>query len=77
MEGTPIESKPSGSRLLQGSFNSKYTKLTVIGCYVPTEDAEEADKYAFYDQPQTVIDEVLTHDLLMVLGDLNARPGKQ
>ena len=30
---------------------------------------------AFYDQLQAVTDEVPIHDLVMVLGDLNARPG--
>ena len=75
MERTLIEWKPSGSRLLKARFNSKYTKLTVIVCYAPIEDAEEADKDTFYDQLQAVTDEVPTHDLLMVLGNLNARPG--
>lgn len=75
MERTLIEWKPSGSRLLKARFNSKYTKLTVIVCYAPIEDAEEADKDAFYDQLQEVTDEVPTLHLLMVLGDLNARPG--
>ena len=75
MERTLTEWKPSGSRLLKARFNSKYTKLTVIVCYAPIEDSEEADKDTFYDQLQAVTDEVPTHDLLMVLGDLNARPG--
>ena len=30
---------------------------------------------AFYDQLQAVTDEVPIHDVVMVLGDLNARPG--
>ena len=72
---TLIEWKPSGPRLLKARFNSKYTKLTVIVCYAPTEDAEEADKDAFYDKLQAVTNEVPTLDLVMVLGDLNARPG--
>ena len=58
-----MEGKPSGSRLLKARFNSKYTELTVIVCYAPIED-----------QLQAVTDKVPTHDLLMVLGDLNARP---
>ena len=66
MERTLIEWKPSTSRLLKSRFNSKYTKLTVIVCYAPIEDAGEADKDALYDQLQ---------DLLIVLEDLNARPG--
>ena len=74
-ERTLIEWKPLEPRLLKAKLNSKYTKLTVIACYAPTEDADEADKDAFYDQLQAVTDEVPTHDLVMVLGDLNARPG--
>ena len=65
----------SGSRLLKARFNSKYTKRTVVVCYAPIEDVEEADNDAFYDQLQAVTDEVPTHDLLMVLGDLNSRLG--
>jgi len=49
--------------------------LTVIVCYGSIEDAKESDKDAFYDQLQAVTDKVLTHDLLIVLGDLNATPG--
>ena len=47
----------------------------MIVYYAPIEDAEQADKDAFYDQLQAVTDKVPTHNLLMVLGDLNARPG--
>ena len=72
-ERTLIEWKPSGSRLLKA--NSKYTMLTVIVCYASIEDAKEADKDAFYDHLQAVTDKVPTHDLLIVLGDLNATTG--
>ena len=50
MERTLIKWKTSGSRLLKARSNSKYTKLTVIVCYAPIEDVEEADKGAFYGQ---------------------------
>ena len=49
-ERTLIKWKPSGPRPLRARFNSKYTKLMVIVCYAPTEDAEKVDKDAFYDQ---------------------------
>ena len=75
MEKKLIEWKSSGPRLLKARFNSKYTKLAVIVCYAPTEDAEEADKDAFYDQLQAIIEHVPAHDMLMVVGDLNTRPG--
>ena len=57
-------------------FNSKYTKLTVITCYALIEDAEEEKKDSLYDQLQQAIQEVPSHDVLCVFGDLNACIGK-
>ena len=66
---------PLGSRLLKARFNSKYTKLTVIVCYAPTNTAEEEDKDDFYRQLQAAVETVPAHDMLLVLGDMNARTG--
>ena len=62
-----------GSRIITAIFNSRYTKLTIISCYAPIEDAEKEDKEAFYNQLQEVIHRVPVHDMLLVIGDLNAR----
>jgi hypothetical protein len=45
-----IEWKPFGPRLLKARFHSKYTKLTVLVCYAPTEDIDAEVKDTFYDQ---------------------------
>ena len=42
-----LEWKPFGSRLLKARFHSKYTKLSVLVCYAPTEDANAEVKDAF------------------------------
>ena len=42
----------------------------VIVCHGSIEERD-----AFYDQLQAVTDKVPTHDLLIVLEDLNATPG--
>ena len=70
-----LEWKPFGSRLLKARFHSKYTKLSVLVCYAPTEDANAEVKDAFYDQLQTAVESVHAHDLLLILGDLNAKVG--
>ena len=61
--------------MLRARFNGKYTKLTVVVSYAPTEEAEEEKKDDFYDQLQTAIEDVPTHDMLLIIGDLNARTG--
>ena len=70
-----LEWKPFGSRLLKARFHSKYTKLSVLVCYAPTEDANAEVKDAFYDQLQTAMESVHAHDMLLILGDLNAKVG--
>ncbi|PVD27369.1 hypothetical protein C0Q70_12526 [Pomacea canaliculata] len=68
-----LEWKPYGPRLLRARFHSKYTKLTVLACYAPTNDSEAEDKDAFYDQLQAASESVPAHDMLLIIGDLNAR----
>ena len=70
-----LEWKPFGSRLLKARFHSKYTKLSVLVCYAPTEDANAEVKDAFYDQLQTALESVHAHDMLLILGNLNAKVG--
>ena len=71
-----IEWRPISERLMAARFNSSYTKLTVIVCYAPTEVAESADKEAFYDKLQETVESTPRHDVLLVLGDLNAKVGQ-
>ena len=70
-----LEWKPFVSRLPKARFHSKYTKLSVLVCYAPTEDANAEVKDAFYDQLQTAVESVHAHDMLLILGDLNAKVG--
>jgi len=50
--------------------------MTLIHCYAPTNDSDEAIKDTFYEQLQAEVRSVPHHDLLVVIGDLNAS-GKQ
>ena len=49
--------------------------LTLLTCYAPTEDTDKKEKGVFYDQLQSAIDDTPSHDVLLVIGDLNARTG--
>ena len=75
MSQSLLEWKPLGSRMLRARFGGKYTKLTLVVCYAPTEMAEEEVKDGFYDQLQSAIEDTPSHDMLLIIGDLNARTG--
>ncbi|XP_060579659.1 craniofacial development protein 2-like [Ruditapes philippinarum] len=70
-----IEWLPINERLITARFNGRHVKTSIIVCYAPTNDAEEDSKDNFYQQLQTAIDKVPVHDILLIIGDLNAKVG--
>jgi len=51
--------------------------MTMINMYDPTEDKVDAEKEKFYDDLRTVIDRTPKSDTILVLGDANAKLGKE
>ncbi|KAK2721540.1 hypothetical protein QYM36_003736 [Artemia franciscana] len=52
-----------------------HTKLSVIVCYAPTNEADDDVKDSFYETLQAVTKDIPKHDVLCVVGDLNAKVG--
>ncbi|XP_059162117.1 uncharacterized protein LOC131945132 [Physella acuta] len=67
--------EPINSRMLRARFYSRHVKITVIQCYAPTEQAKDEDKDMFYHTLQDQIDRTPQHDILVVMGDMNAKIG--
>ena len=70
-----LEWKPISERIIKARYNSAFAKLSVTVCYAPTEDAEDEEKDIFYDELQASVDETPSHDVLLTMGDLNAKVG--
>ena len=49
------------------------TCLTIISCYAPTLNSDEADIDSFYEKLGSIVSSVSYHDRIMILGDFNAR----
>lgn len=62
-------------RIITARFNSKYVKATIIQIYSPTNEADDEEKDAFYDQLQKEIESTLKHDMLMIIEDAKAKVG--
>ena len=72
---TLMEWEPINERLIKARFKSKYCKLTIIQCYAPTNDSEDDMKEEWYDQLQAAMSKVPQHDVLLIMGDMNAKTG--
>jgi hypothetical protein len=58
---------------LQGKFRN----ITLISPYAPIEDTPDAIKDVFYDQLSQVCEMAGKYDILILLGDFNAKIGKE
>ena len=56
-------------------FITSHAKVSIVPCYAPTNEHDDADKDAFYQHLQDVVDKIPRHDILIVMGDLNAQIG--
>ena len=61
--------RPGGARTTRNSF------ISVISAYAPTARAPPEIKSKFMEELQDVLDKVPSSDLLLLLGDFNARVG--
>ena len=70
---TRMEWEPINERIIKARFKSKYCKLTIIQCHAPTNDSEDEVKEDWYEQLQAEVTKVPQHDMLLVMGDMNAK----
>jgi len=68
-----ISWRPVSARLLCARLAHRHGHLSVIVAYAPTEASDDADK--FYQQMQSLTSAIPPHDIIVVLGDLNAVTG--
>jgi len=52
-------------------------RTSIVQVYAPTNNAEEEAKDVFYEQVQKVLDKIPKHDIVILMGDWNAKVGDQ
>ena len=58
-------------------FQGKPFNITVIQVYAPTSNAEEAEVEWFYEDLQELLELTPKKDVLLIIGDWNAKVGSQ
>ena len=65
-----------GSRLIKARFRTATGKTTIIQVYAPTAASPEEEIDEFYENLQGMIQNVPNRELLIIMGDFNAKVGK-
>ena len=58
-------------------FQGKSFNITVIQVYAQTSNAEEAEVERFYENLQDLLELTPKKDILIIIGDWNAKAGSQ
>lgn len=72
-----IEFKPLNGRLAYVRIKSIPYNVSIINVYAPTEITEDREKEQFYEQLEEVIEQMPKHDTKLIIGDFNAKIGKE
>ena len=70
-----IKWEPVSARIVTARFHSRWRNVSVIQCYAPIDIAEFVAKEEFCDQLQAVLDKVSKRDIIILMGDMNAKLG--
>lgn len=77
IQGSVIDFKPVSERLCTLRIRGRIFNISLICAYAPTEDATPEKKEDFYGQLEGLYDSVPKGDVKIVLGDLNAKIGRE
>jgi len=69
--------EPISGRIYKLRIKGKFYNIPLINIYAPAEDKEEDIKEQFYEELQRTLDRVPKHDVTIILGDMNAKLGKE
>ena len=72
-----ISFEPINERICKIRLRSDFRNISLISAYAPTEESGEMDKATFYDQLHKECEKISKYDMLMVLGDFNAKIGTE
>ena len=64
-------------RMISVRFQGKPFNITVIQVYAPTSKAEEAEVERFYEELQDLLELTPKKDVLFIIGNWNAKVGRQ
>ncbi|XP_061720037.1 craniofacial development protein 2-like [Cydia pomonella] len=75
--GNVIRFDAISDRLCVLRVKSKLFNISILNAYAPTELAEDIAKDEFYEQLEMVYEQIPSFDVKIVLGDFNAKVGRE
>ena len=77
VQNTVLGCNLKNDRMISVRFQGKPFSIMVIQAYAPTSNAEEAEVEWFYEDLQDLLELTPKNDVLLIIGDWNAKVGSQ
>jgi hypothetical protein len=68
---------PVNERICVLRIKARFFNISIVCCYAPTEEADQQQKDEFYEKLDKSYEEIPQHDVRMIMGDFNAKVGKE
>jgi hypothetical protein len=75
MEKNILGFEPYNEQICKLRIKGKYHKLSLLCVQAPTEDSDNTVKEQFYEELQKIQNHIPKHDVIILLGDMNAKIG--
>ncbi|CAF2370343.1 unnamed protein product [Rotaria sp. Silwood2] len=72
-----ISYEPVNERMMVVRLNARPKNITLVQVYAPTTTAEEEVTATFYEELERASKKIPKNDIMMMMGDFNAKVGKQ
>jgi exonuclease III len=76
MRKSLTEWKAVSERISTARLSTRLRKLTIVQCYAPTNVASIEEKEAFYGSLEATLQHIKQSDIVILMGDLNAKNGE-
>jgi hypothetical protein len=77
MKESMLEYEAINERICRLRMKGRYRNNTIISAHGPTEEKEDREKKEFHDCSEEIYHKIRKYDLVIIMGDFNAKIGKE